>query len=612
MDPQLEYQTLKLRLASGWNTWNTRSVLSHVRLPEGFAINLGIKEYADGRYLKEALIGRQEYDDEIIIPGLHAYNGSYTELHLTWRGIELSIQSAHDGDDLVILITPQQNPYTPGVLAVEAGMLWNRPGFVRRISTHEQDVEQYLLAALPKSEITVYAEGSFVEEPYIFTQTPYLALRLDQPVCISSGKRRNRVEIQRIIERQRSKHADWLKTFGSNAEALEAMQTCLAWDTIYDPSQSRVVSPVSRIWNNGSYKLFCWDTYFAGAMAAYGSHDLAYANVVEITHEKTDEGFVPNFSFTGIKSQDRSQPPVGSLVVMELYRRFQETWLLELLFDDLLTWNRWWLKRRERDGLLAWGSHPYTPVALAHYEVAGVNETFGGALESGLDNSPLYDDIPFDSQMHIMELWDVGLNGLYAADCCALAEMAQILGRVSEAEELIRRTASWLENIQRLWSEKDGIFLNKRMDTGVFSPRIAPTMFYPLIAGAAKPAQVERMLTEHFYNPQEFWGDWVLPSISRHDPAYPDQEYWRGRIWAPMNFLVYLALRKYDSSLAKKACQDLAQHSYDLLMKEWRVNGHVHENYNAETGEGCDIRSSDRYYHWGALLGLIYLMEKEN
>ena len=46
----------------------------------------------------------------------------------------------------------------------------------------------------------------------------------------------------------------------------------------------------------------------------------------------------------------------------------------------------------------------------------------------------------------------------------------------------------------------------------------------------------------HYENPKEFWGEWALPSIARNDPAFGDQNYWRGRIWAPMNFLVYLAL----------------------------------------------------------------------
>ena len=123
-----EYQDLKRRLARGWNTWNTRSVLSHVLLPEGFALNLGLREYAGRRYLKEALIGRRDPEDEQIIPGPRSYDGRYTELMLAWRGIEMLIQSATDGDDLLLLVTPRANQLRPALLVAETGMLWNRPG----------------------------------------------------------------------------------------------------------------------------------------------------------------------------------------------------------------------------------------------------------------------------------------------------------------------------------------------------------------------------------------------------------------------------------------------------------------------------------------------------
>jgi hypothetical protein len=39
-----EYLAIKQRLARGWNTWNTRSVLAHTLLPEGFALNLAFKQ----------------------------------------------------------------------------------------------------------------------------------------------------------------------------------------------------------------------------------------------------------------------------------------------------------------------------------------------------------------------------------------------------------------------------------------------------------------------------------------------------------------------------------------------------------------------------------------
>jgi len=44
-------------------------------------------------------------------------------------------------------------------------------------------------------------------------------------------------------------------------------------------------------------------------------------------------------------------------------------------------------------------------------------------------------------------------------------------------------------------------------------------------------------------------------------------------------------------------------------MKEWLKYGFVRENYNADTGEAPSGRSSD-YYHWGALLGMINMIEE--
>ena len=113
-------------------------------------------------------------------------------------------------------------------------------------------------------------------------------------------------------------------------------------------------------------------------------------------------------------------------------------------------------------------------------------------------------------------------------------------------------------------SEKDGIFLNKRLDTGEFECRLSPTHFYPLLGEVATPEQAQRMIDEHFFNPDEFWGDWILPSIARNDPAYADQDYWRGRIWAPMNWLVYLGLCKYDNLGKAREADLLSVHCHNI------------------------------------------------
>jgi len=145
------------------------------------------------------------------------------------------------------------------------------------------------------------------------------------------------------------------------------------------------------------------------------------------------------------------------------------------------------------------------------------------------------------------------------------------------------------------------------LHTGEFNTRLSPTNFYPMLAHAATAEQAKVMIQKHLLNAKEFWGDWVIPSIERDDPAFRDQDYWRGRIWGPMNYLVYLGLRNYAEPAVRR---EFAQKSYDLFLKEWREKGHVHENYNAISGTGDDVLSSDRFYHWGALLGYVQYLEQ--
>ena len=589
-----------MNLKKGWNTWNVRSVLSHVYLPDGFAISLGIKTYTSGRCLREALIGRKGGGQEVIMPGPHAYDGSYTALDFEWEGVKVQVETAVVDEAWFAVVTRLSTNVKTPALTIEGAVLWNRSGQVRR----EGDM---LVISNSAKTVLVSATGAMRNaEPVVEIASPYLLVPLDQPVFISTDPCRLH-EAGAIVDRRK---AEFLAARKGLGEVHNAMQICLAWDTIYDPFKDRVISPVSRIWScaSGGWVLFDWDTYFAAWMASVEDKELAYANAIAITEEVTERGLIPNFAHpSGFKSRDRSQPPVGAITVQALCDRFGETVLAERLFDTLLGWNRWWPAHRDRDGYLCWGSDPYAPVTGNAWETRGVNERFGGALESGLDNSPMYDDVPFDADSHLLLLADVGLMSLYIADCRALADLAVRTGRTEAAVELQARADRYAGKLRTLWSEEQGLFLNKRLDSGKFESRLSPTHFYPLLAEVPTQQQAERMINAHFFNPAEFWGEWILPSIARNDPAYPEQNYWRGRIWAPMNFLVYLGLRKYDLSKARQA---LVEKSEALLLKEWQAKGHVHENYHADTGTGCDVGNSDAFYHWGGLLGLISVMEK--
>jgi len=595
IDRPREYTALQDSLLQGWNTWHNPNVLSFVKMPEGLALQLVFRKRRGGPYwLRDSYISKRDSPfPEHIDPGLHSYDGSYIEYDLEWEGMKANIRSATVGEDVVILFTPLEAPDNPHILALETGFLWNKPGQLQRQTDS-------ILAKVPTNTYTIRSTKTSTDIALPFV-TPYLTFSSDETIAFYTGAPKTLEAIEAILEEQKAGAKQQAQQFGDLAEAYRAMQSVTAWNLIYDVANNRGIASVSRVWNEawGGYIIFDWDTYFIALMAALESKELAYSNAIAITHALTDNGFVPNLEASfGVKSFDRSQPPVGSIVCNMLYEKFGERWFLEEVYPELLTWNRWWAEHRDNQGYLSWGSDD-------HPKGMQGNTKQGAKWESGLDNSPLFDEAVFDTVSHKLQLASVGLMGLYVADCKALADIATILGKPDDAKELLARAEKYTASLQTLWDEETGIFRDKYLNTGEFSPHLAPTHFYPLIGEVATQEQAERMMAEHFFNPEEFYGEWIMPSIARNDPGFPDNEYWRGRIWAPMNFLVYLGIQNYNLPKARKV---LVEKSLQLIMKEWTENRRVYENYDPHTGGAPSFRSSG-FYAWGGLLSFIALLE---
>jgi putative isomerase len=273
-----------------------------------------------------------------VVPGPHAWDGSYTDLRVTWKGHSWRIQSAHDAGDLVLLATPlPSKPISalPPTLVVSVDFLWNRPGTTLR----RADFIETRGAAGP---VPVYctcnppsAQAESDDYADVPVAAPYFSVDFTAPAGISTGRRRTLAEIEAIVERQRQAYEQSIAAAGSSAPILDAIETTLGWDTIYEPNQRRVISPVSRAWNLnfGGYVLFDWDTFFAATLASIGDRDLAYANAMEILREETPNGFVPNLARPGgWKTFDHSEPPVGAITVLGLYRQFHDRWFLQDTF----------------------------------------------------------------------------------------------------------------------------------------------------------------------------------------------------------------------------------------------------------------------------------------
>ena len=155
---------------------------------------------------------------------------------------------------------------------------------------------------------------------------------------------------------------------------------------------------------------------------------------------------------------------------------------------------------------------------------------------------------------------------------------------------------------EKLWNEELGIYCSRFFDNedgtpGAFLTKLAPLNFYPLISGAANKEQARRML-QIMTDPEQFWGEWIMPTLSRKEPEYHRQRYWSGNIWGPETYLTWLGVKRYASGELKA---EYAQKCVHLFMNNWLGAGYCGENYFTLNGRVC----SNPNYTWGALLCLV-------
>ena len=136
-----EYNKVQERLARGWNTWDVHSVATQVLLPDGLAIHVGMKHNSTlngDAWLGDALIGRLDKGAEVVTPGAHAWDGSYTSADYEWKGHKWRVESAHDGADLVMLVTPLRHGggALPPTVVFSVDFLWNGLGAVKKSGDH--------------------------------------------------------------------------------------------------------------------------------------------------------------------------------------------------------------------------------------------------------------------------------------------------------------------------------------------------------------------------------------------------------------------------------------------------------------------------------------------
>ncbi|TDD66603.1 hypothetical protein E1262_21560 [Jiangella aurantiaca] len=549
----------------GWNTWDVRTHTGMTHLPSGLRVRFGLLDAA-GTPVLDGFTWRHR----LVRLGHHTVDGSFAEVTVEVDGIELRLTMAGGPRGELYVRAESAGTVVADVATGRDATPLPWPGPDPGEWRLDRSGDDFLI--VPRdSAATVGGVGAVIEER------------------------------RAAADAVRPRSGGWYR------DAADALTRAVTWNTIQAPDLDRVLTPTSRDFVSverqgfyGSWALHAWDTFFTGLVASVVDRDYARGILGQILPFADAAGMVPNrVSDERGTTWDRSQPPVGALTVFSAYLAGglsddnRDRRLLEETFPGLLAWHDWWpAHRRGPHGLLAWGSDPIE----GDPESATLDRT---KRESGLDDSPMYDEATYDPATHTMDLADAGLNALHVADAEALATIASILGDDTTARRLTaeahqaRTTAATL-----FWDDDARQYRNLRAD-GSHDPHVSPTLLYPLLGGFPS-AETAQDIADALLAPEVLGGDRPLPSVARNDPGFA-ATYWRGRIWAPMAYLAVQGLRRYD---LRAHSRHVSGALLELFLAEWETHSAVRENYPAFDGEDLTgfQQRSDGLMAWGGLL----------
>jgi hypothetical protein len=326
------------------------------------------------------------------------------------------------------------------------------------------------------------------------------------------------------------------------------------------------------------------------------------------------------------------QPPLHATAVLYVYRLAKDQIaakkFLEHTFPKLKAWHEYLHQERDPEGEgLVYIRHPWEsgmdnspmwdsileriqlrPEQIPQYRRADIHFVAAGdrPLDAAYDRFAylvkLFSDRDYD-EARIREdcpflVQDVLFNALLCQADRDLAEIARIVGEnPSPLEERAERTESAING--KLWDEQHGIYLDfdlaSRQPIHVY---VAPN-FVPLYAGIPSEGQARRMV-ESLENTGFGLSDESLtpvPSYDRYGFAFFPTRYWRGPVWANINWFLMRGLERYGYEVQAKRLRE-------TIVSLCRNQG-FYEYYDPTSGFG---HGSD-LFSWTAALFLDIMFE---
>jgi mannosyl-oligosaccharide glucosidase len=137
---------------------------------------------------------------------------------------------------------------------------------------------------------------------------------------------------------------------------------------------------------------------------------------------------------------------------------------------------------------------------------------------------------------------------------------------------------------------------------------------FPVLLGLL-PADSQKLgkLLKLIRDPKELWSEYGICSLSKKDHLHGQGEnYWRGPIWMPINFLLLKSLKENylvpgpNKDLAERIYNELKANLIKNIFSSYASTGFVWEQYSCDSGKGS---RSHPFTGWTSL-ALLAMAEK--
>ena len=121
-----------------------------------------------------------------------------------------------------------------------------------------------------------------------------------------------------------------------------------------------------------------------------------------------------------------------------------------------------------------------------------------------------------------------------------------------------------------------------------FNPHIGYINLFPIFFGDFNEKELGNLF-KFLGDKNEFLSDYGIRSLVKNDLLYrTGDDYWRGKIWIQINYLVLRGLKKYfmDNKEIKNIYDDVRYGVIKAVYRTWSRSHTFFENYDDKTGEG--------------------------